>query len=131
LVCIATRRDDPDSDPRPVSLRKPAWDVILDGHGPDASDPDACAVHFKRDAEGWCDACRLTALIWKNTAFVRFDPTDRLDRARRYDGTASPIAVGKKPEELGIPGLGLAPLNSAPGQRGRVTAPASSEFSGR
>jgi hypothetical protein len=109
------------------------WPAL--GWPPDAPtpslDPAACAVHFNMDSEGWRGVCELTTVIWKILAFARFDPTERLDWARRYDEAAHRIAVGKKPEELGIPGLGLAPLSSAPGQRGRVTAPASSEFSGR
>ena len=87
-------------------------------------DPAACADHFRMNPAAWKAVCELTATIWRKIAYARSDPTERLAWALRYDEAVSRIAAGKKVEELGIPGLGLAPLSPATARLGHVTVPA-------
>ena len=85
-------------------------------------DPAACAAHFNMNAVNWWPTSRLTATIWRNLAYARHDPAERLEWARRYQEACDRLLAGAKPEDLGIPGVGLAPITAAPGPRGRGAA---------
>src|SRR5262249_55728622 len=41
-------------------------------------DPRACARHFGLDSAKWSTICERSAVFYSRTAYVRFDPSDRL-----------------------------------------------------
>jgi lysophospholipase L1-like esterase len=76
--------------------------------GPDpAINPVECASHFGMNAEGWIAACQLSMGIWNMLAFVRYDPRERLAKARRLGDAIHLLRAGRRAEELEIPGLGV------------------------
>lgn len=80
-------------------------------------DPAVCARHFGIDAKAWAKVCERAADYYGKTAYIRFDPRERLAKAERYRSAARQIAEGVAPEATGVPGIGLRP----PGER--ITAP--------
>ena len=55
--------------------------------------PSDCARHFGMDPEKWRHVCDYAAWFYGHTAYVRFDPSGRLAKAR--DTTRRP--VGSRP----------------------------------
>ncbi|MDG3005748.1 tetratricopeptide repeat protein [Paludisphaera mucosa] len=72
-------------------------------------DPDAAARHFRLDAARWAEVCRRSALFYQVTAFIRFDPSERLEHQRRYLAAEAAVKDGRAPEEAGVSGLGVHP----------------------
>jgi hypothetical protein len=74
---------------------------------------DACARHFGIDAARWADVCRREAAFYDVTAYIRYDPKFRLERAADYRRARAAIQAGRDPAEAGIPGwdtrAGLSP----------------------
>jgi hypothetical protein len=68
-------------------------------------DLSACIEHFGIDAEAWREVCEREAHSYSLTAYVRYDPTERLAWSRRYEEAARRIAAGEPPESVGIPGF--------------------------
>jgi hypothetical protein len=68
--------------------------------------PDDCAHHFQLDQKRWVEVCTRVAWFWEVTAFIRYDPAARLERARAYKEAARLIALGLPPSLVGITGLG-------------------------
>lgn len=73
-------------------------------------DPSECAMHFGLDGtEHWADVCRRAASFWSRLAKSRYDFEEREGRASRLEHAAEAIERGVKPEETGVPGLGVRP----------------------
>lgn len=68
--------------------------------------PADCAAHFGMDADRWRQVCDYAAWFYGHTAYVRFDPSQRLAKAARFAEASRRIAAGTDPEALGIPGVG-------------------------
>lgn len=74
------------------------------------------AGHFGMDAGRWVAACERTAVHYERIARYRFDPSERLARARGYRLAMGRIAAGIPPEEAGVVGLGC-PRGASAGGR--------------
>ena len=68
-------------------------------------DAGDCARHFGLDAEKWATMCDRTSEHYRRVAGYRYDPAERLEKARRYAEAARRIRSGVPPERAGIPGL--------------------------
>ncbi|MHB1555992.1 MAG: tetratricopeptide repeat protein [Isosphaeraceae bacterium] len=68
--------------------------------------PAECATHFAMDADRWRQVCDYAAWFYGHTAYVRFDPSQRLAKAERFAEARRRIAAGTDPEAVGIPGVG-------------------------
>ncbi len=67
-----------------------------------------CARHFALDAARWAEVCRRSAGFYVRTAFVRYDPTERLDVAHQYEQAARALDAGgplptARPPSLALP----------------------------
>jgi hypothetical protein len=80
-----------------------------DGRPPPQVSPDECARQFGLDADKWARVCQLSRGFYERTAFIRYDPTERLARAAAYVRAAELIRSGTPPEQAGITGLGVHP----------------------
>ena len=49
---------------------------------------------------------RYAAWFYEHTAFIRFDPTERLAKRLRYGEARRRILAGVAPEDVGMPGIG-------------------------
>jgi len=76
-------------------------------------EPEDVAAHFGVDASRWAEVCRRSEIWYKAVAPIRFDPTDRLMKARRYGLAAGKILGGTPPEQAGVPGIGVPPKGDA------------------
>jgi hypothetical protein len=76
-------------------------------------DADASARHFGIDAGRWADVCRREAAFYDVTAYIRYDPTFRLERAADYRRARAAIQAGRDPAEAGIPGWDARPIPSS------------------
>ncbi len=76
--------------------------------------PEELARHFGMDSARWRAVCAYGAWFYRHTADVRFDPSNRLAKADRFQRAGEQIAAGKPPEELGQPGLGVRRLAAGP-----------------
>ena len=70
-------------------------------------DSAECAEHFGLDPERWAKVCERSADFYRVTAFLRHDPSVRLEHEQAYRRAAQSIASGKPPEQAGIVGLGV------------------------
>ena len=68
-------------------------------------DATACADHFAMDKERWTAMCERTSVHYKRVAGYRYDPTERLEKSRRYAEAARRFARDKPVSDLGLPGL--------------------------
>jgi hypothetical protein len=84
-----------------------------DGRPAPVVDPAECARHFGVDDRAWAKVCERAADYYGKTAYIRFDPAERLAKAERYREAARRIAEGVAPAAAGVPGIGLPP----PGER--------------
>jgi hypothetical protein len=79
-------------------------------------DPEECAAHFGIGQEEWVSVCARSGAWYRINANLRFDPSLRLSKARRYDRAVSRLKAGGSPESVGVPGLGVRPdLRRRPG----------------
>ena len=85
---------------------------------------EACARHFALDGARWGEVCRRTAGFYARTAFVRYDPTERLNLADQYDRAARALETGGRLPAASPPSLNL-PVSSLPRAASRPTAPES------
>jgi len=67
-----------------------------------------CALHFELDAEKWSKVCERSSDFYQRTAFVRFDPSERLEVAERYDRAARELASGRLLRQPDVPSLDMA-----------------------
>jgi hypothetical protein len=72
-------------------------------------DPAACARHFGLDSRRWAEVCRRELGFYRVTAYVRYDPKFRNERAAAYRRAAEAIESGTPPDQAGIPGWGMRP----------------------
>jgi hypothetical protein len=72
-------------------------------------DPDACISHFRIDSARWVDICRREAKFYHSTAYVRYDPKFRNQRAAAYTRATEALQAGWDPADAGIPGWPLPP----------------------
>lgn len=79
-------------------------------------DLEACARHFQIDAVRWEEVCRREAWFFEATAYIRYDPRFRTDRAKAYLRAAAAIHSGCDPAAALIPGWPLPP-KPAPSRR--------------
>jgi len=75
--------------------------------GPDpVIEPLDCAEHFGVKPNDWFLVCERSSEFYRYSSITRYDPTERLAKARRYGLAAEKIAEGVPPEETGVPGVG-------------------------
>jgi hypothetical protein len=74
----------------------------------------SCLEHYQIDAGKWATICNRSHVFYRRTAYTRYDPTARLEMAKRYEQAARAIAAGKPPAETGIPSLMLDPRPGKP-----------------
>lgn len=72
-------------------------------------DLEACARHFQIDAARWEEVCRREAWFFEATAYIRYDPRFRTERAKAYLRAAAAIHSGCEPAAALIPGWPLPP----------------------
>jgi hypothetical protein len=72
-------------------------------------DPADCARHFQLDSARWEQVCRRVAGFFRATAYIRFDPRFRNERAAAYERAANAISAGTSPPDAEIPGWPLPP----------------------
>jgi hypothetical protein len=95
-----------------------------------------CARHFALDAARWAEVCRRTAGFYMRTAFVRYDPTERLDVLEQYERAARALDAGGRlpassPPSLAMPVSILQPAAARPAMTGsRAFRPALPRGSG-
>jgi tetratricopeptide (TPR) repeat protein len=68
-----------------------------------------CALNFRLDREKWKTVCERSAFFYEATAYIRYDPSDRLARQALYEQAGMKLASGMSPEKTGVPGLGTRP----------------------
>jgi hypothetical protein len=72
-------------------------------------DLEACARHFQLDAAQWDSICQREAGLFRITAYVRYDPKFRNERAADYERAAAAIRDGTNPSDAEIPGWPMPP----------------------
>jgi hypothetical protein len=60
-------------------------------------DPADCARHFEMDAAKWATMCERTSVHYRRVAAYRYDPSERLEKSRRYTEAALRIRGGTDP----------------------------------
>jgi len=92
-------------------------------------DPAACADHFALDANRWATMCERTSEHYKRVAGYRYDPAERLGKARRYALALERIRGGTPVDDLGLPGIGARPRagKRAPASLDETPRPAANE----
>ena len=71
-------------------------------------DPQQCADQFGIDTAAWATVCERSAAFYGQLAFLSSDPVDRVEWRDRYAMAAHQIRAGTRPEDVGIPGVGIA-----------------------
>ena len=73
-----------------------------------------CARHYRIGPERLIEICRREAWFFGATAYMRYDPAFRNDRAAAYLRAAAAIRDGQNPADAGIPGwmLPTSPMSS-------------------
>jgi tetratricopeptide (TPR) repeat protein len=75
-------------------------------------DCEACIRHFQIDAARWIDICRREVKFYRSTAYVRYEPKFRNQRAAAYTRAAEALQAGRDPADAKIPGWPLPPRPS-------------------
>jgi len=90
-----------------------------EGTGVPFIDVDECAAHFGVGQTQWAEVCRRSSQWHKGSAYVRFDPSARLEKASRLRKAQREIEQGTAPEATGLAGYGPHPrLDGPPVQSG-------------
>jgi hypothetical protein len=72
--------------------------------------PLDCATRFQMDEVKWQVVCNYTAWFYGRTAYVRYDPSERLAKGPRYGKASLDLKAGVPFESVHLPGVGpLAP----------------------
>ena len=74
-----------------------------------AIDAEACARHFELSAAQWAEICNRDQGFFRASAYIRFDPKFRNERAAEYLRAADAIRAGRLPADAGIPGWPMPP----------------------
>ncbi len=72
--------------------------------------PSECAAHFNMDPKRWRAACYYIKLFYDLTAYIRYDPSQRIAQADRYKEAIRRIDEGISPETIQLSGVGTRPL---------------------
>jgi hypothetical protein len=64
------------------------------------------ADHFEIDREKWAVVCDRAEHFYSTIAYVRYDPSENVEQARRLKEASRKITEGSPIESVGIPGLG-------------------------
>jgi hypothetical protein len=70
-------------------------------------DPAACCARFGIDAARLATACERTSVHYRRVSSYRYDPTERLEKSRRFAEASRKLRAGTAPREVGLPGLDL------------------------
>ena len=70
-------------------------------------DPRQCAEQFGIDAFAWAAVCDRSAAYYGQIALLPSDSVERVKWRDRYATAARKIRAGSRPEDLGIPGIGI------------------------
>ena len=70
-------------------------------------DPKQCAAEFGLDSNAWATVCERSALFYGQVAFLSSHPADPIQWRDRYALAARQIRNGSKPDDVGIPGVGI------------------------
>jgi hypothetical protein len=84
-------------------------------------DLEDCARHFGLDTARWAEICRRTAGFYVRTAFVRYDPTERLHLVHQYEQAAHALENGGPLPASCPPSLAL-PISILPRAESRSPA---------
>ncbi len=68
--------------------------------------PSECATHFGMDRKKWALICEYVVWYYQMTAYIRYDPSERLAKAVRFRDAQHRLEQGSSPETLQIPGIG-------------------------
>jgi tetratricopeptide (TPR) repeat protein len=68
-------------------------------------DPLECFDRFQMDAARLATACDRTSVHYGRVSGYRYDPTERLEKSRRFAEAARKLRAGTTPREVGLPGL--------------------------
>ena len=77
----------------------------IDGRINCRSIPAACAAHFGMNADRWATTCERISEHYKRVAGYRYDPTERLEKSRRYAEAARRIRAAARPSISACPAL--------------------------
>ena len=66
-----------------------------------------CANHFELDAAKWSDVCQRSGSFYRRTAYARFDPSERLEIAERYERAARELGAGRPRPQSDLPSLNM------------------------
>ncbi len=81
-----------------------------EGSAPPHLDPWQCAAHFQVDDGVWAGACVKSGMYYKHGCVARYDSTEREAKHQRFAQSAELLRQKlRRPEDLGIPGIGLPP----------------------
>jgi hypothetical protein len=69
------------------------------------NDLEATARHFGMDVGRWATICRRSSTFYARTAYTRYDPSERLEVANRYEQAARALDAGQPLRPPGIPSL--------------------------
>ena len=69
--------------------------------------PSECARHFGMDGDKWATMCERASEHYRRVAGYRYDPTERIEKSRRYGEAARRLKAGVDADALGIPGVGV------------------------
>jgi len=90
-----------------------------EGTGVPLIDVDECAEHFGIGQAQWAEVCRKSSAWYDIDAYIRFDPSARLNKAILLEKAQHEIEQGTAPEAAGVPGYGRHPrLDGPPVQSG-------------
>jgi hypothetical protein len=89
---------------------------------------EACAQYYELDANKWATVCDRSALFFARTAFVRYDPDQRLKLADQYAKTGRSLLAGQPlpeyaPASLAPAAAILALTRTGSSQGTRATSP--------
>ena len=63
---------------------------------------EECARHFEMDSSRWAKVCERSSGFYSKYAYLRHDPTDRVESQNRYDRARQAI-VGSRPLDKTVP----------------------------
>jgi hypothetical protein len=69
--------------------------------------PTDCAQRFQMDSTKWTEVCNYSAWFYGRTAFLRYDPAERIAKVAPYSKAAQELSDGIPTDSLRIPGVGL------------------------
>jgi hypothetical protein len=68
--------------------------------------PGDCAQRFQMDFTKWSEVCGYSAWFYGLTAYLRYDPAERIAKIAGYANAAQELTDGKPLVSIRIPGVG-------------------------